>query len=86
MTVPETEISATMAAALAMAYDHEGRLERRAGGFWTWKGCPWNGRAPQEYFGTPTIEALVKRGRMAYVQFRPGRNGTFPIVAAIVEE
>lgn len=78
-------ISATMAIALDMAQRHDGRLVRLAGGFWTWKGAPRNGHNghPVDYAGTSTIEALVKRGRMQYVEWRPGRRGSFPVEVRI---
>ncbi len=56
-------------------------------GYWTWQGCPWNGSAPQQYFGTTTVDGLVRRGYLHYSQWRrkTKRHGQFPIEVEIVE-
>lgn len=80
------EISALMAAALAMAHDHGGELTRYVGGYWSWRSCPrdHNGH-PVDYFGASTIEGLVARKRLEYSEWKDGRNSRFPIAAKIVE-
>lgn len=78
-----SEISGTMAAALATAYEHGGELIHYVGGFWSWRGCPrhsHNGN-PEEYFGTTTIEGLVARQRMAYTEWKEGRAVRIEIAA-----
>lgn len=82
------EISALMAAALAMASEHNGELVRYVGGYWSFRGCPKNstGGSPVEYFGTSTIEGLVARKRLEYSEWRDGRAGKFPVAAKIVQE
>lgn len=77
MTKP---LSATMAAALAFSIDHGGKLVRHAGGYWTYPGCP---KPHEEYFGTTTIQALVDRGELRYVEWKGGRGGRFPIAVNI---
>lgn len=81
------EISATMAIGLGYAHDHGGKLIRYVGGYWSWEGVSRNHNgAPVEYVGTPTIEALVSRGRMKYTEWKAGRNGRFPIAVEIAPD
>ena len=77
-----------MAAALAVANEHGGRLIRHAGGFWSWPGCPRHSHngLPEESFGTTTIQALVDRGQLTYSQWQDGRGGAFPVAVEIVAE
>ena len=75
------EISATMAAALALAMEHGGKLSRHSGGYWSYAG--WR-HGNGEYFGTTTIESLVARGRLRYSQWRDGRSGQFPVEVEVV--
>lgn len=81
----QDEISATMAACLAMASER-GKLVRYVGGYWSFAKAPrdHNGH-PTEYFGTSTVDGLVKRKRLAYCEYQPGRKGEFPIAAKLVE-
>jgi hypothetical protein len=81
----KAEISAPMAAALALAAEHDGKLVRYAGGYWSWRGCPCrHDGVPQDYFGTTTINGLVARGCLRWTKVRAGRGGEFPIEAEIV--
>jgi hypothetical protein len=75
-----SELSATMTAALKHAESHGG-LVRQPGGFWV---APQDERdyRPRVYFGTSTVAGLVKRGLLAYIEHREGRNGRFPIRAS----
>lgn len=71
------KISAVMADALANAHDHGRVLERRAGGFWTWPGCPsitldkQTGPVPTWYVSTGTVQGLITRGLMEVTQRLP---------------
>jgi hypothetical protein len=70
-----------MQAALKMAHDHGDELVRIPGGYWTWRGCPFNGGVPQESFGTTTIEAIVTRGCLVYSEWKENARGKFPVAA-----
>jgi len=85
-TSKRSEISATMAAALAMASEHGGKLTRYVGGYWSFAGVPrrQHDGVPEEYFGTTTIAGLVGRDRMRYCNWREGRGGQFPIEVEII--
>jgi hypothetical protein len=77
-------ISAEMAAALALAYEHGGRLCRFACCHWSFPACPRNARGvPLEGFGHVTIRALVARGRMRYSRLRQRYGTPFPIEVEI---
>lgn len=61
------ELSPEMDRAAEFARKHGGKLYRHPGGFWgseTWSGM--NGK----WFGTATVEALVKRGAATYSAYR----------------
>jgi len=84
---PTTEmvLSPTMQAALNVVRNHGGRLERWPGGFWTYHGClrqPHTGY-PTWSIGTTTVQALVKRGALQYVEWKENSSGRFPITAEI---
>lgn len=79
------DLSSTMLKALQIATNNGGRLERLPGGFWTYPGCeraPHNG-VPHWYVGTSTVEALIARERMTYVEWKEGKS-RFPIVAQVI--
>lgn len=76
-------LSATMVACIDFAREHGG-LVRFAGGYWTKRGADWSGSTPDaEWFGTSTVHACVTRGELSYTEHRDGRNGRFPVAAAI---
>jgi len=75
------ELSASMVAALAFALEHGGRLERFQGGYWSYPECPRDRGLPTQHLSTPTMEALVKRGYLQYVDWRQGKKRKFPIAA-----
>lgn len=75
------ELTATMWRALNHAVCNGGILERRPGGFWM---LPSADYLKATSFGTPTVEALVKRGRMEYSEWKDGKRGKFPIRAQVV--
>lgn len=77
-------LSTPMNEAYALA-SRKGKLERVPGGYWTWPGCERHSHngVPYDYASTPTVEALVRRGYLEYVEWKEGRNGRFPITAAL---
>ena len=80
-------LSATMAAALALASEHGGKLERRTYGSWTYPGAPrrWENEGVPDWFVTnATVEALVKRGRMKFTEHKGVRGQRRPIVVEVV--
>lgn len=80
------EITATMAIGLALAMENGGRLVRYVGGYWAAERAPRNHNGiPIDHVGTPTVEGLVKRGRLEYTEWKEGRGGKFPIVAEFVD-
>ena len=77
------DLSETMQGALAHAKANGGSLVRYPDGFWCRDGLmdhavPW--------WGTSTVQALVKRGVMQYSEWRESANTRFPIRASIIEE
>lgn len=76
------EISETMAKAIHFAQKCGGKLTRHPGGFWRDDG-PAMDRWGGTWFGTPTVEALVKRGLMTYTQWKESGNSRFPIEATL---
>ena len=79
-TPKSTPLTPVMRACLAFMAKNDGSIERHPGGFW----CGQVYNAPQS-FGTSTVEALVKRGLIEYVEWHDGRRGRFPVRARIVE-
>jgi hypothetical protein len=60
-----------------------GKLVRYPGGYWAaehWERwiTPW--------YGTSTIEALVKRGSCQYAEWKDGKAGKFPVVVELKKE
>lgn len=81
------KISETMQYAIRLADEKgQGSLWRWPGGYWTHDSLEnrdkvltaFNG-APQEYFSTSTINALIDRGVMTVTGVKRGRKGDFPI-------
>jgi hypothetical protein len=76
MTDQRKKISATMYAALSLANDHGGILVRFPGGWWSWHGVGIDRyRNPVEHASTRTIEALVARGRMQFIDWKIAWSG-----------
>ena len=76
------QLTPTMQAAVDMAREHGGALHRHPGGFWAgpeWKlhGAP--------YVGTPTVEALVRRGVARHSEWKDGRMGRFPVKMELID-
>jgi hypothetical protein len=87
MTSPsKSEPTIPMSNALALARHHGGRLVRYVGGYWSFENAPktWRGN-PVEYAGSNTIDALVRRGRLEYTEWKEGRKFRFPIAVKIKE-
>lgn len=78
-------ITAAMAVALATATENGGALVRYVGGYWARAGAErdHNG-VPVDHAGTATVEALVRRGRLKYTEWKEGRGGKFPVRAEVV--
>lgn len=74
-------LSETMQRAIGFAAAHGGTLHRQPGGFWSPRAGTDLG-----YYGTSTIEALVKRGLAEYTVWREGRNGRFPVEMRLTDE
>lgn len=70
-------LSPEMVNCLEYATAGGGTIIRFPGGFWR-----TDRQSPVSY-GTPTIAALVKRGKMDYSEWKEGRNGRFPVAATI---
>jgi len=60
---------------------HDGTLHRFPGGYWAAEGWyAWHGPS----FGTPTVEALVRRHIATYTVWKDGRGGKFPIEITLI--
>jgi hypothetical protein len=74
----KVELSPTQQAAVEHAKANGGALHRKPGGFWaseTWT-MPGDGL----WFGTTTVEALVRKGIGKYTEHLPSaRGGEFPV-------
>jgi hypothetical protein len=92
------EISREMQRALDAAIaGGDGTLIRHPGGFWSPSNADLGSDGiPRPYFGTTTVEGLVRRKRMTYTDWKEAghhnlrkktRTGsTFPVKAIIVDE
>lgn len=66
--------------ALLTKFDQHSRIIRYQGGFWSAPGLPVNHNgAPEWWFGTMTVDALVKRGLLKVVEERANRQGFFAV-------
>lgn len=61
-----------------------GKLYRHPGGFWSHQDFRKHPNIHYAHWGTPTIEALVRRGVAKYTASQNGRNGEFPTEATII--
>lgn len=77
-------LSPRMLECLAFISRHGLSITRYPGGFWAQAG--WKGEHYGEWFGTSTIEALVKRHMLFYDQWQESRAGKFPIRATMTEK
>jgi hypothetical protein len=79
-------MTAIQAAAVADIIEHGGEIVRHAGGYWTYPGAVKSAAFSHPFdwwIGTSTVDGLVRRGELVYTEHRDGRNGRFPIRAAI---
>lgn len=74
-------LSHEMKNCITFARSGNGKLYRQPGGFWKKEEFEPYGIS----YGTPTIEALVKRGLAEYTEWKDGRRGRFPVVVEIKE-
>lgn len=74
-------LSPTMQDAVEFARQHGNKLIRLPGGFWCREGLT---RWERPWFGTTTVEALVKRGVAEYTKWQEGRS-RFPIEMTLKE-
>jgi hypothetical protein len=84
MTKSNRPLSAIMAGVLGDIIEHGGVVVRHQGGYWTYPGATPTSRNRWDWHcGTTTIEALVARGELVYVEWKEGRalRGKFPIKA-----
>lgn len=80
-------LSVTMTIALAEAIEHGAQLHRHQDGYWTYPGAVMSATigAPFHWWvGASTIEALIERKKMKYVEWKEGRGFRFPIVVEVV--
>src|ERR1700690_3164596 len=76
-------LSPRMENAIEHMIRNNNKLVRFPGGYWAREGWhSWNGPC----WGTPTIEALVKRGFAEYTVWKDGRGGKFPIEVSLNKE
>jgi hypothetical protein len=76
-------LSKRMQVAVQWAKEHAGTFWRHPGGYW---GSERFYDHHGVWFGTSTIEALVKRGVAEYSAWQEGRNGRFPIQAKLKDQ
>ena len=70
------ELSKKMLSALRHMKRNNNKLVRFPGGYWAREGWhSWNGPC----WGTPTVEAIVRRGYAEYTVWKDGKSGRFPI-------
>jgi hypothetical protein len=70
------ELSPKMLECIEHMKKHDNKLVRFPGGYWAREGWhSWNGPC----FGTPTVEAIVKRGMAFYSVWKTGKRNKFPI-------
>jgi hypothetical protein len=78
-----TELSPKMLEAVDHMKRHNNTMVRFPGGYWAAIGWyAWHGPC----WGTPTIEALVRRGIAEYTAWKEVRGGKFPIKAKLREQ
>jgi|SRR6478752_7122040 len=70
------EVSPKMQDCIDHMKRHNNKLLRFPGGYWAREGwSSWNGPC----YGTPTVEALVRRGLAEYTVWKTGKHNKFPI-------
>ncbi|MBI1213580.1 MAG: hypothetical protein GC190_19150 [Alphaproteobacteria bacterium] len=81
-----SKISAAMAAALHLAREHHGTLDRYARGQWSYSGAACQGGVPVEAVSEATIKALLKRGEMKVTMWRTEFRINVAVRVAIVDK
>src|SRR3990172_6451312 len=78
----KTELSQKMISAIYHMSRHSNKLVRFPGGYWARDGWhSWDGPC----WGTPTVEAIVRRGFAEYTVWKDGRSGRFPIECGLTK-
>lgn len=85
MTATDLPLSNTMASALLEIEHAGGTVIRKPGGYWVLPTATWTGNGWGQWWITGTIEGLVRRGKLAYVEHQEGKHGKFPIKAQVVQ-
>lgn len=78
------KLSPRMLKCLAFIKANGMSIARHPGGFWA--RADWKGTHSGEWFGTTTVEALVKRHVLFYDQWQESRAGKFPTRATMTEK
>jgi hypothetical protein len=79
------KFSAPMAIVLAETIDHGGVLHRH-GGVWSYPSCPLNREGALAWSVCATsVDALVTRGELEYIEYRSRRGTRVPVVAKVKE-
>lgn len=77
------ELTPKMIDAIEHMKRHDNKMVRFPGGYWAAVGWHlWHGPC----FGTPTIEAIVRRHQAEYTVWKDGKSGRFPIEVALIEQ
>lgn len=78
-------LTATMVACIDLARIGGGELVRYAGGYWAPRGRA-HPRLSGEWAGTPTVQALISRGRAQVSENRQGRRMPIPVAIQLIGE
>lgn len=79
----KAELSPRMKKAIDHMKLHNNKLVRYPGGYWAAENWHmWKGPS----FGTPTVEALVRRGVASYTDWKIGKKSSFPIECTLRPE
>jgi len=65
--------------AIGYANRHGGKLHRSPGGYWAEKGFDPDKHPDATYFGTNTVDGMVKRGIGTYTSHRTNSRGDFAV-------
>lgn len=63
---------------LAWISERGGIIERFPGGFWSVR--PFG---QHKTWGTSSVEALVRRGKLSYTEWQTNKTGSFPVAARL---
>lgn len=79
-----SQLSPTMQACVKFMKEHGDHIHRHPGGFWSHS--EWNQNQGGVWFGTSTVEALVKRGHAEYDQWKGPQDRLFPVRAVRLQQ